>query len=653
MLVTIESTEIRAISKVMLCALLVLSGLVPARAAEAQSNQLCLMCHADVSLFAGQQDPSRLVVTQDEYSGSVHGELGLSCTMCHQGWTFPHTSEMQPVNCGACHRSEQSTFDNSVHGYALQRGNPQAPTCSLCHGTHNILHSSDPESPTHRLRVPETCATCHGAAGVLTTEMVKLPQPFASYERSVHGVRSGQGIEAAANCTDCHGVHDLRSALDPLSKISALNVSSTCGQCHTDVQTEYDASIHGRALRAGLADSPSCTECHGEHLILSPSDPSARTGGARLATETCGPCHDDPEIISKYNLQGDVVGSFMDSYHGWASRGGYEAAATCYDCHTAHSVLPESDSTSSIHPDNVADTCGRCHEGADLAFALSYNHRTAGIGTNPVNKLIRAVYLVLIVVTIGGMVVHNLVIMNYYVVQRRRQLLAADYVVRFDRSELIQHLALTVSFTLLVITGFALRFPDAWWVRALAGLGLTELVRSTLHRICGVVLILASLLHLYHIVFVKRGREALRAMTPRLQDVKDAIGNLRFYTWRSERHVEFGRFDYTHKAEYWALIWGTVVMAITGLILWFPEKAVRILPVLAVTISQTIHYYEAWLATLAILVWHFFFVIFHPDAYPMSWTWLTGKMSRDDVKRHHAKWHEDELAAAEDPGTSN
>jgi formate dehydrogenase gamma subunit len=316
-------------------------------------------------------------------------------------------------------------------------------------------------------------------------------------------------------------------------------------------------------------------------------------------------------------------------------------------------VLPESDSTSSIHPANVAATCGRCHEGADLAFALSYNHRTAGIRTNPVNQLIRSVYLVLIVVTIGGMVVHNLVIMNYYVIQRRKQLLAADHVVRFDRSQLIQHLALTISFTLLVITGFALRFPDAWWVKALAGLGLTELVRSTLHRICGVVLILASLLHLYHVLFVKRGREALHAMTPRWQDVKDAIGNLRFYTWRSDRHVEFGRFDYTHKAEYWALIWGTVVMAITGLILWFPEKAVRILPVLAVTISQTIHYYEAWLATLAILVWHFFFVIFHPDAYPMSWTWLTGKMSRDDVKRHHARWHEEELATAEDPGTSD
>ena len=69
----------------------------------------------------------------------------------------------------------------------------------------------------------------------------------------------------------------------------------------------------------------------------------------------------------------------------------------------------------------------------------------------------------------------------------------------------------------------------------------------------------------------------------------------------------------------------------------------------AVTISQTIHYYEAWLATLAILVWHFFFVIFHPEAYPMSWTWITGKMPMEAVRKHHAGWHR-ELAAGDKPG---
>jgi cytochrome b subunit of formate dehydrogenase len=81
---------------------------------------------------------------------------------------------------------------------------------------------------------------------------------------------------------------------------------------------------------------------------------------------------------------------------------------------------------------------------------------------------------------------------------------------------------------------------------------------------------------------------------------------------------------------------------------------VKIFPALVITVSQTIHYYEAWLATLAILVWHFFFVFFHPDEYPMNWSWLTGKMSRDAAKKHHARWYEEELAAEseEESGTS-
>jgi hypothetical protein len=78
-------------------------------------------------------------------------------------------------------------------------------------------------------------------------------------------------------------------------------------------------------------------------------------------------------------------------------------------------------------------------------------------------------------------------------------------------------------------------------------------------------------------------------------------------------------------------------MALTGFVLWFPETAVRIFPVWIVHVAETIHYYEAWLATLAIIVWHGFFVIFHPEVYPMSWTWLTGEMSSKMANKHHGR----------------
>jgi cytochrome b subunit of formate dehydrogenase len=130
-------------------------------------------------------------------------------------------------------------------------------------------------------------------------------------------------------------------------------------------------------------------------------------------------------------------------------------------------------------------------------------------------------------------------------------------------------------------------------------------------------------------------------MLPAWKDLTDFVGTVRYYTWRSDKHVKYGRYDYTQKAEYWALVWGTILMALTGFILWFPRQAVQLLPVWAIPAAQTIHYYEAWLATLAILVWHFFFVIFHPDVYPMSWTWMTGKMTEDTVKHHHGEWYDE------------
>jgi formate dehydrogenase gamma subunit len=203
---------------------------------------------------------------------------------------------------------------------------------------------------------------------------------------------------------------------------------------------------------------------------------------------------------------------------------------------------------------------------------------------------------------------------------------------------------------MLVVTGFALRFPEAWWVEVLSYLGMTEPVRADLHRINAVLLVMVAVSHVLYIILRKRGRDEFRAMVPQVQDVKDAYDAMRFYTWRSDKEVEFGRYDYTQKAEYWALVWGTALMALTGVVLWFPEQAVSIVPPIMVTVSQTIHYYEAWLATLAILVWHFFFVGFHPDAYPMSWTWLTGKMPKQTAAKHHARWYKEQLQAEEQEG---
>ena len=541
-----------------------LTGACPT--ALAQTDDDCLMCHAEAELF-------------EDYGGTLHAEAGLQCVDCHQELAdsddFPHAEQLQAPDCSACHDEEQATYLESVHGYASARGNPRAPSCATCHGVHEILPSSDPASPTHRSNLTATCAACHGKAGLLTNELVKFPQPFASYARSVHGNGNGNGNEhgpskVGATCADCHGVHDLRGANDPKSRINHANVSATCGRCHAETRDEYDASIHGLALSAGVSDSPTCNDCHGEHLILSATDPDSKTYARQLATETCGTCHDDPVIVAKYRLQGGVVGSYVDSYHGWATRREYAESASCVSCHTAHAVLPKAHSASTIHPDNVLDTCRTCHERADARFAASYTHEAASITANPVNRWIRSIYIGMIIVVVGGMLLHNFVIINYYIVEKRRACAADCTVRRLDRSQLLQHLLLTISFTGLVVTGFALRFPEAWWVQNLSKIGMSEPVRSNLHRVFGVLMVLVGLWHAVYVSVTRRGLDELKAIAPSRSDLGQFLNNMLFHTWRRKQHVEFDRYDYTQKAEYWALVWGTLVMVVTGLVLVVP-----------------------------------------------------------------------------------
>jgi len=632
-----------ALSCILLCAL----SLAPSLRAQETTddpNRTCFMCHGDPENFSGREDGQRLIVTHDEFDGSVHGGFGFSCTTCHRDFSFPHPEDYVPVRCGACHGSEDRQYGESVHGYALARGNERAPTCAGCHGKHDMRRSDDPESHTYHTRVAETCTDCHSTAGLLTDQYLKLPSPGAQFARSVHGEAGDAGEMDAATCTDCHGVHDLKGHNDPTSRINRLNVSATCGACHGEITTDYDRSIHGRALKAGIGDSPTCTDCHGEHLILHPSDPDAGTHANHMAADLCGDCHDDPVIIAKYSLRDDVVLSYSDSYHGWATGRDHEHAATCVSCHTAHLVLPGADPESSVSEANVVATCQQCHEGANAQFAASYDHAAASAATNRGRRIVTALYIGLIIVVIGGMALHNALILNYYLVEKRRRERQERGVVRFDKIQIVQHMTLALSFILLVITGFALRYPDTLWVKWTGLALLSEPIRSWSHRILGVGLILFSIVHVLYILFARRGRDEFKAMLPNFQDLRDFRDNMSFHTWFTKRKPRFGRYDYTQKAEYWALVWGTALMAITGLVLWFPVLATSWAPAWVVSISETIHFYEAWLAMLAIVVWHFFFVMVHPDVYPMSWIWLTGKMPEHEVQAVHGRWYDDEVA---------
>ena len=112
-----------------------------------------------------------------------------------------------------------------------------------------------------------------------------------------------------------------------------------------------------------MRDAPVCIDCHGEHLIMDPSNPASPLNAANISAQTCGRCHGDPRLALRYDLPADRLPSYADSYHGLALEGGKLTAANCASCHGVHDILRSSDPRSTVNAANLSKTCGQCHKG--------------------------------------------------------------------------------------------------------------------------------------------------------------------------------------------------------------------------------------------------------------------------------------------------
>ncbi|MDZ7289082.1 MAG: cytochrome b/b6 domain-containing protein [candidate division KSB1 bacterium] len=212
-----------------------------------------------------------------------------------------------------------------------------------------------------------------------------------------------------------------------------------------------------------------------------------------------------------------------------------------------------------------------------------------------------------------------------------------QYYERWTKVERYQHWILAVSFIILVITGFALKYPEAAWVQPILLLEGEFALRGWIHRIAAVVMVVLAFYHVGYMIFTPRGRYLLKALAPGRQDLVDFRDNAKFLLGKRSTPPEFDHFSYMEKAEYWALVWGTVVMASTGFFLWFENLALKIFPLWMMDVFTVIHFYEAWLATLAIFVWHFYYVIFNPEVYPLNKSMIDGLMSEREMEREHGR----------------
>jgi cytochrome b subunit of formate dehydrogenase len=574
----------------------------PVRAADGDA---CLDCHGD------RVEPAA-------FRSSAHGDL--SCAGCHTDIEeYPHPERPAAPDCATCHADAVAALATSVHGASAD--------CAACHGdVHRIVPHAEPRSAVHWASLAGACARCHATTPAAEREGLPLVRPVEAYSRSVHARAVSEGRRAAV-CSDCHGAHDILRPGDLRSRLAPAAVPETCGVCHAAEHAAFRGSVHGRALARGVRDAPTCTDCHGEHGILAHTEPGSPVFAANIPRETCGPCHGSIRLSERYGLPRQQVAAFADSFHGLALRAGQLTAANCASCHGVHDILPSADPRSHVHPTNLPATCGACHPGAGQNFALGPVHVEAtGGGEGPV-AWIRLVYLWLIGLVIASMAIHNLLHLARKARQPRppRTPPTADAPVRMPRALRWQHGLVMMSFPVLVFTGFALTYPEAWWARPLLAWESRLGLRGLIHRAAGVMLLGAVGWHLVHLASSPGLRACLRGLLWSRRDPRDLAGMLAWALGRRAHPPRTGRFSYVEKAEYWAVLWGTALMGVTGLVLWFENAALRWLPKWAMDVVTALHFYEAVLATLAIVVWHFYWVIFDPDVYPMDTTWWTGR----------------------------
>jgi formate dehydrogenase gamma subunit len=595
----------------------------PAKISKVQ----CASCHAEQAAAAAK---------------SIHGaSLGeSSCASCHGNvHEILPAAKLQPAKCAECHAAELKEFAESVHGRAAKAGDPDAPTCSSCHGpVHEIQASGEITSAVAKRNQPAACARCHADPGFLSRHKIPILRPVEQYLQSAHG-RAVLAGKDAATCSDCHGSHGILPARDTSSRISHWNVAQTCGNCHKEIARTYLESVHGQAIKNGVQDAPDCTDCHGEHLILEPTNPASPVNAAHVSADTCGRCHGDARLTRRYDLPADRVPSYAESFHGLAKREGSLTAANCASCHGIHNIFRSNDPRSTVNAANLAKTCGQCHSGVNEKFAIGPVHvQTATGPAHPVVRWIRGIYLLLIPLTLGFMVFHNLLDLFAKAKRRAVRVDSGQQVVRMNLWFRIAHWGVMLSFPTLVFTGFALKYPESWWAAPFVLWGKHEAFRGVLHRTAAVVLIAATLYHFVHLAVNRRDRAFLSAMMPKFKDVTDLIAVLLFNLGLRKEQPQFGKFNYAEKLEYWAFLWGTAVMGLSGFFLWFNSFSLRHFPKWITDVSTAVHWYEALLATFSILLWHFYLVIFDPLVYPMDTAWLDGKISADHYRHSRPEY---------------
>ena len=611
---------------------------------QGMSDRDCLECHAKPDLVAtspGREGES-MTVDRTAILDSAHGKI--RCIQCHTGATPTHARPCDTVpsrvDCGICHGGTVETYDASIHGKLRDQGDPDAPDCRTCHGTHGVARHSDPGSPTHVRNIPDLCGRCHAEGKVADKRYEGTQHDMVrNYKESVHGrALQSSGLVVTATCVDCHTTHGILPSKNRDSSVSRAHVADTCGKCHQGIDMEFRNSIHFTGEGTEEHHLPMCNDCHTSHEI-------ARTDaeGFRLQiVNSCGSCHED------------VTETYFETYHGKVFALGYTETASCADCHGQHNVLPPDDPESTLSRENIVATCAQCHPQAHRQFAGYLTHATHH--DKDKYPFIYWTWLFMTSLLVGTFTVfgiHTLLWIPRSVQalkhsrQLRRQAKGQKQFRRFNRLARTLHMLVIISFLTLAVTGMVLKFSYLDWAQWLAGALGGFQSAGTLHRLGALVTFFYFTRHIIDMAHRRRmsgksWREFIfgpDGMMFNRRDGEEFVGTIKWFVGRGER-PRYGRWTYWEKFDYFAVFWGVGMIGFSGLILWFPEFFTYFLPGWFINVATIIHSDEALLATGFIFTIHFFNTHFRPDRFPMDPVIFTGRMTLEEFKEDRPREYE-------------
>jgi len=211
---------------------------------------------------------------------------------------------------------------------------------------------------------------------------------------------------------------------------------------------------------------------------------------------------------------------------------------------------------------------------------------------------------------------------------------------RFTFNQLVQHWIMIGTFMILVVSGMPLKFPDAWWSPVIIGLLGGFEMRTLIHHSAGIGMVILGVYHCVYHVFIDKESILDRKVWPTIKDATDFWQTILYYFGKAE-HPKFGRYSWKEKFDYWGAFWGMVMLCVTGLIMLFPFQAMEVIPYAYVHLSTIIHTDEALLATLFIMIVHWWNVHFSPEVFPMAKTWIDGNLTEEQMKHEHPLEYEE------------